>query len=99
MALTFAEELKNNDKPAGDTKKDKRGLYDFGYGYGLDHHVGLGSYAYPSYPELHSGVSTVITKEVAVPQPIVVEKHVKVFKLLQLILHFNKIDKLLTELI
>lgn len=81
MATALAEE-----QAAGDTKKDKRGIYGLGYGGGYSGYSGHGGYGgyggYASYnlPISH-GVS-VITKEVAVPVahpvPVAVEKHVPV---------------------
>ena len=72
MATALAEE-----QAAGDTKKDKRGIYGLGYGGGYG---GYGGYASYNLPISH-GVS-VITKAVAVPVahpvPVAVEKHVPV---------------------
>ncbi|KAK0085283.1 hypothetical protein PV325_005468, partial [Microctonus aethiopoides] len=87
LALTYADVSKrdNDDNTKTiDTKKDKRGLYGLGYGYALDSELSLPtSYAsYSSYPTLSHGISTVVTKQVAVPvaQPIAVpfEKHIAV---------------------
>lgn len=89
VALAFAEETKSDEtKKVETTKKDKRGLYGaLGYGYGLDglsYGYGLGGLnTYSSLPiGINHGVSTVLTKEVAVPVPqpvaVPVEKHVAV---------------------
>lgn len=76
-------ENKSDDKSL-DTKKDKRGLWDLGYGintygaYGINSGIGLTSYS--SYSDLPvqnyypTNTHTVITKEVAVP----IEKHIPV---------------------
>lgn len=86
VALVFAEETKSESKKVETTKKDKRGLYGaLGYGYGLgelNYGYGLGGLnTYSSLPISH-GISTVLTKEVAVPVPqpvaVPVEKHVPV---------------------
>lgn len=93
VAVAFAEDAKQSDAKA-DAKKEKRGLYSsLGYGgyggyggysgyssYGLG---GLGLSTYSSLPlSINHGVSTVLTKEVAVPVPqpvaVPVEKHVPV---------------------
>lgn len=75
VATALAEE-----QAAGDTKKDKRGIYGLGYGGGYSGYGGYAGYAGYNLPISH-GVS-VITKEVAVPvaQPVAVavEKHVPV---------------------
>lgn len=81
VALVFAEETKTEKKVEA-TKKDKRGLYGAlgygGLGYGLS-----GFNAYSSLPvDFSPSISTVLTKEVAVPVPqpvaVPVEKHVPV---------------------
>lgn len=76
---------KLDEKVDVDTKKDKRGLWDLGYGYntygvnsyGIRSGLGLTTYstysepaAYSVYPASHT--HTVITKEIGVP----VEKHI-----------------------
>lgn len=76
VAVALAEK-----KPeAEETKKDKRGVY--GLGYGLEGGVGLGGYSSLPAIGLHQGVSTVLTKEVAVPVPqpiaVPVDRHVAV---------------------
>lgn len=88
VALAFAEETKTEEKKVETTKKDKRGLYGaLGYGYGLDglsYGYGLnGLNTYSSLPlGINHGISTVLTKEVAVPVPqpvaVPVEKQVPV---------------------
>lgn len=88
VALAFAEETKSDDtKKVETTKKDKRGLYGaLGYGYGLgglDYGLsGLNTYSSLPLTSVSHGVSTVLTKEVAVPVPqpvaVPVEKHVPV---------------------
>lgn len=92
MALAFAEhETKSDETKKVDTaKKDKRGVFgalgygyglgELGYGYGLG---GLNTYSSASLPiGVSHGLSTVYTKEVAVPVPqpvaVPVEKHVPV---------------------
>ncbi|XP_063977358.1 uncharacterized protein LOC135162637 [Diachasmimorpha longicaudata] len=76
MGLALAEEK----KAPVDSKKDKRGLLGLGYGYG--HDSGFGSYSSLSdLSSFSSGVSTIITKEVAVPGPAIavpIEKHIPV---------------------
>jgi len=101
VALAFAEETKSEyTKKVDDTKKDKRGLYGaLGYGYGLGGLSGYDSYglgglnAYSSLPiGVSHGVSTVLTKEIAVPVPqpvaVPVEKHVPVPVKVLLFLHY-----------
>lgn len=86
VTLAFAEETKNDGTKVESTKKDKRGLYGaLGYGIGgLSYGYGLGGLSsYSALPiGLSHGVSTVLTKEVAVPVPqpvaVPVEKHVPV---------------------
>jgi hypothetical protein len=77
-ARNSGKELPVADKKIDDTKKNKRGLFDFGYGY-------ASPYAYSAYsaPSLYpTGLytNTVITKEVPYPVPhpvaVPVEKHV-----------------------
>lgn len=78
MALVFAEEAKNGGtKQVESSKKDKRGLYGAlgygiggygigGLGYGLG---GLNTYSAGVPVSVSHGISTVLTKEVAVPVP------------------------------
>jgi len=110
VALAFAEETKSEyTKKVDDTKKDKRGLYGalgYGYsglgglsGYGLDSYGLGGLNAYSSLPiGVSHGVSTVLTKEVAVPVPqpiaVPVEKQVPVPVKVSLFLHYFSIPLL-----
>lgn len=96
MALAFAEDAKTEKKVEA-SKKDKRGALGYGYGalgysgigYGGIGYSGIGYgglsglSTYSSLPIDYSpSISTVLTKEVAVPVPqpvaVPVEKHVPV---------------------
>ena len=87
LALAFAEDAKKvEEKKSEDKAKPKRGLFELGYGFndltitapGYASSVYAAAPAFSSYhlsePSTHT--HTVITKEVPVPYPQVVEKHV-----------------------
>ncbi|XP_034942895.1 uncharacterized protein [Chelonus insularis] len=60
----------NNSKEQPDNSngaKNKRGLIEFGYGYGFDSTPDF-EYIYPPYsPEVTAGLQSIITKEVSLP--------------------------------